>query len=44
MSSNEIAVEVDQISKIYRLGVKDQIHDSIGRTIIEFIKIMLILY
>ena len=38
MISNDIAVEVDQISKIYRLGVKDKIHDSIGRTVFEFIK------
>ena len=38
MIANNIALEVDKISKIYRLGVKDKIHDSMGRTVFEFIK------
>lgn len=38
MSSNDIAIKVENISKIYRIGVKDKIHDSLGRALFEFIK------
>ena len=38
MSSENIAIKVENISKLYRIGVKEQIHDSLGRSIFEFIK------
>jgi lipopolysaccharide transport system ATP-binding protein len=38
MSSNELAIKVENISKRYRIGVKDQVHDSIGATIFSFLK------
>jgi lipopolysaccharide transport system ATP-binding protein len=38
MSNKDIAVKVENISKLYRIGVKEQIHDSLGRSIFEFIK------
>jgi len=38
MSSGNIPIKVENISKLYRIGVKEQIHDSLGRSIFEFIK------
>ena len=38
MSSNDIAIKVENISKLYRIGAKQKMHDSVGGTIIDFIK------
>ena len=38
MTSNEIAIKVENISKLYRIGMKEQVHDSIGGAIFAFIK------
>lgn len=38
MSSNNIAIKVEGISKCYRIGLKEQVHDSMGGAIIDFIK------
>ena len=38
MASENIAIKVENISKLYRIGVKDKIHDSLGRAIFEYIK------
>jgi len=38
MTSKDIAIKVENLSKIYRIGVKAQMHDSFGATIFSFIK------
>jgi len=38
MNLNTIAINVDNISKCYRLGVKDEISDTFGATVINFLK------
>jgi len=38
MNSNTIAINVDNISKCYRLGVKDEMSDTFGATVINFLK------
>jgi lipopolysaccharide transport system ATP-binding protein len=38
MSSENIAIKVEKISKRYRIGLKEQEHDSMGGAIIDFIK------
>ena len=38
MSATEIAINALNLSKCYRIGVKDQIHDTFGKTIIDFVK------
>lgn len=38
MTSKDIAIKVENISKLYRIGVKEKIHDSFGRAVFEFIK------
>ena len=38
MSSNDIAIKVENISKCYRIGLKENIHDSFGTAIFSFIK------
>lgn len=38
MSSNNIAINVENISKCYRIGLKEKVYDSIGRAIFDFIK------
>jgi lipopolysaccharide transport system ATP-binding protein len=38
MSSNDIAIKVENISKRYRIGLKENMHDSIGSAIFDFIK------
>jgi len=32
------AISVEGVSKIYRIGLKDQVNDSIGRSIVEFVR------
>ena len=38
MSEQDFAIKVDQLSKHYRIGLKDKIHDSLGSAIISFLK------
>ncbi|MEA1866699.1 MAG: ABC transporter ATP-binding protein [Thermodesulfobacteriota bacterium] len=38
MNSKDIAIKVEGISKCYRIGLKEQVHDSMGGAIINFIK------
>jgi lipopolysaccharide transport system ATP-binding protein len=38
MNSNDIAIKVENISKRYRIGIKDQMHDSFAATIFGLIK------
>ncbi len=38
MRSKDIAIKVENIAKRYRIGMKKQIHDSIGSAIIDFLK------
>ncbi len=38
MSSKDIAIKVENISKIYRIGVKENMHDSFARTMFDFIR------
>jgi lipopolysaccharide transport system ATP-binding protein len=38
MSSNNIAIKVENINKIYRIGVKEEMHDSFGGAMFGFIK------
>jgi lipopolysaccharide transport system ATP-binding protein len=36
--SSDFAIRVENISKCYRLGLKEKIHDSVGGAIIDFMK------
>lgn len=38
MGSNNIAIKVENLSKLYRIGAKQNMHDSFGGAIIDFIK------
>ena len=38
MIDKNIAIKVENISKIYRIGAKDEIQDSLAKTLVEFIK------
>ena len=38
MSSKDIAIKVENISKVYRIGLKESMHDSFGAAIFSFIK------
>ncbi len=38
MKSNNIAIKVENVSKCYRIGVKEDTHDNIGGAILNFIK------
>jgi len=38
MSSNSIAIKSENISKLYRIGLKEKVHDTIGSTIASFLK------
>lgn len=38
MSSKDIAIKVEGISKLYRIGLKENMHNSIGAAIFDFIK------
>ena len=35
---SDLAIKVDDISKLYRLGVKDQVNDSLGGALSDFIR------
>jgi len=32
------AISVEQLSKVYRIGVREKSHDTIGRSVLEFVK------
>ena len=38
MKSKNLAIKVDNISKVYRIGVKDKTHDTFGGAVFDFIK------
>ena len=38
MFDTNVAIEVENISKIYRIGIKDEIQDHLAQTVYEFIK------
>ncbi len=38
MFENNLAIKVENISKVYRIGVKDEIHDSFARSVVGFLK------
>ena len=38
MTSNDIAIKVENIGKRYRIGVKEQMHDSVGASILSFVR------
>ena len=38
MSNKDIAIKVENISKIYRIGIKEDRHDSFGRTVFELVR------
>ena len=38
MNNKEIAIKVENISKLYRIGVKEEMNDNFVSTIFEFIK------
>ena len=38
MNNRNIAIKVENISKCYRLGIKENLHDSLGGTFIHFLK------
>ena len=38
MSSNNIAIKVENISKIYRIGMKEEMHENFAGALFDFIK------
>ena len=38
MNKNELAIRADGISKLYRIGVKEKAHDTIGDAFVSFLK------
>lgn len=38
MTSKSTAIKVDNISKCYRIGLKEKMHDSIGSAMLDFVK------
>ncbi len=38
MDNQDIVYEVENLSKIYRIGTKDQIHDSFARMVLDYLK------
>lgn len=38
MSAADIAIRVEGVSKIYRIGLKEQRHDSLARTMMDFVR------
>jgi lipopolysaccharide transport system ATP-binding protein len=38
MMSGDVAIEINELSKLYRLGLKEKRHDSLGSGIISYIK------
>jgi lipopolysaccharide transport system ATP-binding protein len=38
MHNSNLAIKVENISKCYRIGMKEQMHDTFGHTILDFLK------
>ncbi|MCK4785786.1 MAG: ATP-binding cassette domain-containing protein [Desulfobacteraceae bacterium] len=38
MSSKDIAIKVENISKVYRIGAKEELHDCFGGALFDFLK------
>ena len=38
MSAEDIAIRLEGVSKIYRIGLKKQQHDSLARTMADFVR------
>ena len=38
MNGNNLAIRVDAISKLYRIGLKEERHDTVGGAVLDFIK------
>jgi lipopolysaccharide transport system ATP-binding protein len=38
MSDRDIAIKVENLSKCYRIGMKDDMHDSFAKSVVSFIK------
>ena len=38
MSNKNLAIKVEQISKCYRIGFKEQMHDNLSATVLNFLK------
>ena len=38
MNNRHIAIKVENLSKCYRIGMKEQMHDTFAQTLLEFIK------
>lgn len=38
MKSNDVAIRVESVSKCYRIGLKEEIHDTIGKGFLSFLK------
>ena len=38
MKSNNVAIRVENVSKCYRIGIKEEVPDSIGASILSFLK------
>ncbi|MGV7223244.1 MAG: polysaccharide ABC transporter ATP-binding protein [Nitrospinales bacterium] len=38
MSNKDIAIKVENLSKLYRIGLKEEMHESIAATMFDFIK------
>lgn len=38
MSSKDIAIKAENLSKVYRIGLKEEMHDSFARTVLEFLR------
>jgi lipopolysaccharide transport system ATP-binding protein len=38
MDQQETVINIENLSKVYRIGLKEDIHDSLSRTFIEFLK------
>ncbi len=37
-SKRDLAIRVEDIAKVYRLGVKDEMHDTFGKTVMSFLR------
>lgn len=38
MSADDIAIRVEGLSKVYRIGLKEQVHENLTSTVIDFIR------
>lgn len=38
MSKNKLAIKAEDVSKLYRIGLKEKAHDTIGSAVLDFIK------